>query len=62
MSSSDFPAPLNADDSSSQPRYDPSAFLHEITGSNVIVKINSGVEYHGRLGLPLCVYYYTEAC
>jgi hypothetical protein len=26
---------------------DPSSFLSEIRGSDVIVKLNSGVEYHG---------------
>ncbi|CDO51438.1 similar to Saccharomyces cerevisiae YDR378C LSM6 Lsm (Like Sm) protein [Geotrichum candidum] len=28
---------------------DPSSFLSEIRGSDVIVKLNSGVEYHGKL-------------
>lgn len=30
-------------------KYDPSAFLHEIAGNNVIVKLSSGVEFHGML-------------
>lgn len=32
----------------SSSKYDPSAFLHEITGNNVVVKLSSGVEFHGK--------------
>lgn len=31
----------------SQTQKDPSSFLNEITGNDVVVKLNSGLEYHG---------------
>lgn len=33
----------------SESKYDPSAFLHQIIGQEVVVKIFSGVEYRGKL-------------
>lgn len=30
------------------PQNDPSSFLNEIRGNDVVVKLNSGLEYHGK--------------
>ncbi|VVT53301.1 uncharacterized protein SAPINGB_P003504 [Magnusiomyces paraingens] len=49
MSSSEPLSPPSQAEPESKQRYDPSSFLHEITGNNVIVKLHSGIEYHGRL-------------